>query len=68
MVNQTSSAYQNSPTIFEISELTKQNENKATNDYCPTHATEESKEKISDSAKEMLLKPCDTLKHVDQNA
>lgn len=51
-----------------ISELTKQNENKVTNDYCPTHTTEESKEKISDPAEEMLLKPCDTLKHVDQNA
>lgn len=68
MLNQTSSDYQNTTAISEISELTKQNKNKATNDYSPTRTTEENKEEISDSAEEMLLKPCDTLKHVDQNA
>ncbi|XP_067341837.1 receptor-type tyrosine-protein kinase FLT3 isoform X1 [Channa argus] len=65
MLDQTSSDYQNPPTILDISALTKQDENKAqsANDYCQTTATEVSKAEVCDSdsvaAEEKLLKPCD---------
>lgn len=61
MLDQTSRDYQNTSAIVEICMLTKQNESKAANNYCQTHATEESKEGISESdtvaAEEQLLKP-----------
>ncbi|KAM9337200.1 receptor-type tyrosine-protein kinase FLT3-like [Symphorus nematophorus] len=63
MLDQTSSDYQNAPAVLDISTLTKQNETKtqSSNDYCRTHATEESKVKMSESdtvaAEEELLKP-----------
>lgn len=64
MLDQTPSDYQNMSAITEISVLTKQNESKASNDYCQTHATEGGKEEITDSeavaAEEKLLKPSDT--------
>ena len=64
MLDQTSSEYQNPSAILDISALTKQNENKTANDYCQTHATEESKAEVSDSdtvaAEEKLVKPSDT--------
>ncbi|TDG97302.1 hypothetical protein EPR50_G00224420 [Perca flavescens] len=64
MLDQTSSEYQNPSAILVISALTKQNENKTANDYCQTHATEESKAEVSDSdtvaAEEKLVKPSDT--------
>ncbi|XP_041817621.1 receptor-type tyrosine-protein kinase FLT3 isoform X2 [Chelmon rostratus] len=66
MSNQTSSDYQNTLVTLDISALTKQSESKtgSDNDYCQTHAAEESKEETSDSdtvaAEEKLLKPSDT--------
>lgn len=45
---ETSKDYQNTSAIVETCMLTKQNESKAANNYCQTHATEESKEEISD--------------------
>ncbi|XP_054478724.1 receptor-type tyrosine-protein kinase FLT3 [Anoplopoma fimbria] len=66
MLDQTDSDYQNAAAILDISALTTQNENKtqSTNDYCRTHATEESKAEVSDSdtvaAEEKLVKPPDT--------
>ncbi|XP_031137920.1 receptor-type tyrosine-protein kinase FLT3 [Sander lucioperca] len=64
MLDQTSSEYQNPSAILDIFALTKQNENKTANDYCQTHATEESKAEVSDSdtvaAEEKLVKPSDT--------
>ncbi|XP_044031609.1 receptor-type tyrosine-protein kinase FLT3 isoform X2 [Siniperca chuatsi] len=61
MLDQTSSDYQNAPAILDISALTKQNENKtqSANDYCRTHATEESKADTV-AAEEKLLKSYDT--------
>ncbi|KAK5849692.1 hypothetical protein PBY51_014006 [Eleginops maclovinus] len=47
--DQTSSDYQNASTILDISALSQQNENKAANNYCQTHTTEESKAEVSDS-------------------
>ncbi|XP_031706207.1 receptor-type tyrosine-protein kinase FLT3 isoform X1 [Anarrhichthys ocellatus] len=66
MLDKTSSDYQNAAAILDISALTKQNENKtqSANDYCQTHATEESKAEVSDTdtvaADEKLVKPADT--------
>lgn len=66
MLDQTSSDYQNAPAILDISALTKQDKNKmqSANDYCRSHATEESKAEASDSdtaaAEEKLVKPSDT--------
>ncbi|XP_068588440.1 receptor-type tyrosine-protein kinase FLT3 [Cebidichthys violaceus] len=66
MLDQTSSDYQNAAAILDISALTKQKENKnqSANDYCQTHATEESKAEVSDTdtvaADEKLVKPPDT--------
>ncbi len=64
MLDQTSSDYQNAAAILDISALTKQNKNqKSANDYCQTHAAEESKAETSDSdtvaAEEEPLKPPD---------
>lgn len=66
MLDQTFSDYQNAPATLDISALTKPSENKtqSVNDYCRTHATEETKVEMSDSdtvaAEEELLKPSDT--------
>lgn len=51
MLNESSCDYQNAPAILDISFLTKQNESKmqSANDYCQTHATEESKAEVCDS-------------------
>ncbi|KAF3836510.1 hypothetical protein F7725_029068 [Dissostichus mawsoni] len=60
MPDQESSIYQNAATILDISALTQQNENKAANDYCRTHATEESKAEVSETvAAEEKLKTSD---------
>ncbi|XP_051266112.1 receptor-type tyrosine-protein kinase FLT3 isoform X1 [Dicentrarchus labrax] len=65
MLNQTPSEYQNASTILDISALAKQSESKtqSANDYRQTHATEESKEGMSDldvvAAEDELLKPSD---------
>ncbi|XP_034718604.1 receptor-type tyrosine-protein kinase FLT3 isoform X1 [Etheostoma cragini] len=64
ILDQTSSEYQNPSAILDIFALTNLNENKTANDYCQTHATEESKAEVSDSdtvaAEEKLVKPSDT--------
>ncbi|XP_072234196.1 receptor-type tyrosine-protein kinase FLT3 [Leuresthes tenuis] len=63
MLDQTSSDYQNAPTILDISALTKQDDSKAppANDYCRAYSTEESKAGESSSGavavEEELLKP-----------
>ncbi|KAK5877899.1 hypothetical protein CesoFtcFv8_025361 [Champsocephalus esox] len=60
MPDQESSIYQNAAPILDISALTQQNENKAANDYCRTHATEESKAEVSETlAAEEKLKTSD---------
>ncbi|XP_037613488.1 receptor-type tyrosine-protein kinase FLT3 isoform X1 [Sebastes umbrosus] len=64
MLDLTPSDYQNAPAVLDISALTKQNKTQSVNDYCRTHATEESKAEVSDSdtvaAEEKLEKPSDT--------
>ncbi|KAL7373603.1 hypothetical protein ABVT39_010362 [Epinephelus coioides] len=66
MLDQTSSDYQNTAAVLDISALTKQSENKtqSANNYCQTHATEESEAEVSNSdaaaAEEKLVKPSDT--------
>lgn len=61
MLDQSSSDNQNAPAILDISALTRQSENKTqtANNYCRTHATEESKVDTV-AAEEELLKPSDT--------
>eukprot|EP00064_Thunnus_orientalis_P008696 superscaffoldBa00001055_g8719 len=62
MLNESSCDYQNAPAILDISFLMKQSESKmqSANDYCQTHATEESKAEVCDSdtveSDEKLLK------------
>ncbi|XP_059182503.1 receptor-type tyrosine-protein kinase FLT3 [Centropristis striata] len=63
MLDQTSSDYQNTAAIVDISALTKQNQTQSANDYCQTRATEENKAEVSESdtaaAEEKLVKSSD---------
>lgn len=63
MLDQTSSDYQNTSFVLDISSLEKRDENKApsVNDYCRTYATEDNKAEMSDTeaAEEKLMKPSD---------